>query len=182
MGFKKILSYTCFLGIASFIITVALSAYYNPWFSIFKNAFSDLGSSSANSPWIYNYGLIVTAVFVILYSIFIILSANNKLEVSSGAFFFVAGIFLSLIGIYPAGTRPHVFVSTYFFIQSDLSVLCWSLGVINKNRKIGLTFLIIAIISPLIGFIVKWPSVALQESFGIVIIAIWAITVFFIYK
>jgi hypothetical membrane protein len=182
MDFKKIISYTCFLGIASFIITIALSTYYNPWFSIFKNAFSDLGAPSANLPWIYNYGLIVTSIFITLYSIFIILSASNKLEVISGAFFFVAGIFLSLIGIYPAGTRPHVFVSTYFFIQSDIAILSWSLGILNKNRKIGLAFLIIAIVSPLIGFIIEWPSVALQESFGIIIITIWAITVFFIYK
>jgi hypothetical membrane protein len=180
MNITKILSYSCFLGIISFIATVLLSVYYNPWFSIFKHAFSDLGASKANMFWIYNYGLIITSFFVILYSIFIILSANNKLEVISGSFFLIAGIFLALIGIYPSGTRPHVFVSTYFFVQSNLAIIAWSLG--NIKRSIGKIFLAIAIIAPIFGFGIEWPSVALQEAFGITIIIIWALMVYFIYK
>src|SRR5579875_1240852 len=126
------LAYTCFFGMLSFVITALLSAYYNPWFDFFKNAFSDLGGNRANMPWIYNYGLIVTSVFIMLFSIYLILVANNKLETISGGFFFIAGIFLALVGIYHAGTRPHVFVSTYFFVQSDFSILAWSLGILGK--------------------------------------------------
>jgi Predicted membrane protein len=38
---------------------------------------------------------------------------------------FVAGLFLALIGIYHAGTRPHVFVSTWFFVQMDTALIAW---------------------------------------------------------
>jgi len=30
-----------------------------------------------------------------------------------------------LIGIFPSGTRPHTFVSTWFFIQGDLAIIIW---------------------------------------------------------
>jgi Predicted membrane protein len=178
----RALSYSCFFGITSFVLTLFFSIFYNPWFNIFEHAFSDLGSNNAKMPWIYNYGLIFTSVFVMLFSVFMIIKSKGKLEIIGGSFFFISGIFLALIGMYPAGTRPHTFVSTYFFIQSNLAILTWSLGILNKKKNVGLTFLVIGFISPLLGFFINWPSVALQETFGIIIIIAWVITVYFIYS
>ncbi len=178
----KFLGYSWLGGILAFILTVIASASVNPWFDLFSNAFSDLGSSNANSPWIYNYGLIITAIFVMLYSVYITLYSQSKLETIGGAFFFIAGVFLFLIGIFPAGTRPHVFVSTYFFVQSDFSIFAWALGILKRNKGYGLFSLIISIIGPVLGFTINWPSVAIQEAFGISLIAVWALLVFFYYK
>jgi len=182
MNYLKTLSYSCFFGILSFLLTVLLSIYYNPWFNFFKHAFSDLGSLSANMPWIYNYGLIVTSIFVLLYSVYIIAISKNKLETISGAFFFISGIFLALIGIFYAETRPHTFVSTYFFIQSDFSIIAWSLGVIKRKITLGFFMLFIALISPMFAILLPWPSVAIQEAFGITIIILWVIIVFLTYR
>jgi len=178
----NLLSYTCFLGMISFLITAILSSYFNPWFNFFKNAFSDLGSPNANMPWIYNYGLIITAIFIMLYSSYIIAKSKNKLEIVSGSFFFIAGIFLVLIGYLHEGMPYHGFVSVYFFTQSDFAILAWSLGVLRRNIKLGITFLLIGLIAPLISVILPWPSAATVEAFGIIIISIWAIVTFFYYR
>jgi hypothetical membrane protein len=170
----KILRFSGIIAVMLAWFVIGLSIYYNPWFVFTKNALSDLGSPDANAPWIYNYGLIVTAIFVILYSIYLILDANNKIETVGGAFVIIAGIFLALIGIYYAGTRPHVFVSTWFFVQMDLAMLIYSLGLLFEKLKIyGLSLIIISVIGPFIALIVKWPSAATLETFGIIIIDVW---------
>lgn len=179
---KRILSYSCFLGIASSMLTILISIYYNPWFDFFKNAFSGLGSDEANMPWIYNYGLIITSIFVYLYSVYLAMESKNKLEVFASAFFFIAGIFLALIGIYHAGTRPHVFVSSYFFFQSWLSIFTWSMGIMKRKFKLGLSSLILAIIAPLLAYFIKWPSVASLEALGIAVIYFWVLISFFSYS
>ncbi|MGB9729777.1 MAG: DUF998 domain-containing protein [Thermoprotei archaeon] len=155
-------------------ITIGVSVYYNSWFAFNANAFSDLGGPRATNPWIYNYGLIVTAIFVIMYSLYLILDSLNKLEIVGGSFIFIAGMFLSLIGIYHAGTRPHVFVSTWFFIQMDLAILTYGLGlVLEKIKYYGIISIMLSIIGPITTVIIRWPSVAMMEAYGILIIDIW---------
>jgi len=178
---NKEMLYIAVSGIIAFILTVITSIYFNPWFNLFKNAFSDLGSDKANLPIIYNYGLIITSLFVIMYSISLISLGKNKLEVVSGSFFFIAGIFLSLIGIYHAGTRPHVFVSSYFFIQSDISILTWSLSALSNKINYGIISLTLVLLGTILGFFLNWPSVAIQEAFGISLISIWVILASFYY-
>jgi hypothetical membrane protein len=56
-----------------------------------------------------------------LLSLYIAYESKRKLVVFSSALLFTAGIFLALIGVFPSGTRPHVFVSTRLFIQVWLS-------------------------------------------------------------
>ncbi len=146
----------------------------NPWFIFTVHAFSDLGAPDANSPWIYNNGMISIGVLIIIYSIYLVWSSVNKLTTVGGSFVFISGIFLMLIGIYPAGTRPHVFVSTWFFIQFDLAIIAWSLGMYIYSRdKLSLSALVIGLIAPVIGFGVDWPSAAMAETFGIIVIDYW---------
>ena len=94
----------------------------NPWFSFRRRALSDLGDArSATDPWMYNTGLIVVAAVLRIYSLYIAYESKRKLVVFSSALLFTAGIFLALVGVFPSGTRPHVFVSTWLFIQVWLS-------------------------------------------------------------
>ncbi|MEM2722496.1 MAG: DUF998 domain-containing protein, partial [Thermoplasmata archaeon] len=78
-----------------------------------------------------------------------------------------------LIGSYHSGTRPHTFVSSWFFIQSLISFVTLSFALIFLKKKIlGFTLLSISLISPLIAYLVPWQSVAETETFGIVIVDI----------
>ncbi|WP_054857137.1 DUF998 domain-containing protein [Vulcanisaeta sp. JCM 16159] len=174
MGAKQFLTYTGIIAAVLAWLFIAISISVNPWFIFTKNAFSDLGGPYATDPWIYNYGLIITSIFIDLYSINLLLVSRNKVEDFASAFVFIAGLFLALIGIYHEGTRPHVFVSTWFFTQMDIALITWGIGsLMAKDRRLGLFSLLLGIIAPLIALIVPWPSAATEEAYGIVVIDLW---------
>ncbi len=168
-----------FTGLAAAVlawIVILLSISYNPWFVFTKHAFSDLGSPTAEKPWIFNYGLIIIGVLALLYSLTLIEDAANKIENAGGAFTFIAGIFLALIGTYPSGTRPHTFVSTWFFIQSDLAIIAWGMGLLLSGLKVfGMVLTAIGILAPIAATIIEWPSIAIMEACGITLIDAWAV-------
>ncbi len=181
MRFKivGILRYFGILSILSSWITIITSILLNPWFKFAKNAFSDLGASNACMPWIFNYGLMITGVLIILYSFAQFLDSMNILEYLGSGYTNVMGIFLMLIGLYPTGTYPHTFVSVWFFIQGDLAIAVWGLGlIIRRWYRLGLSYITLALISPIIAYIIKWPSIATLEVFGILVLDIWIITLF----
>ena len=94
-------------------------------------------------------------------------------------------MFLALIGVFPAGTRPHVFVSTWFFVQMGVGLIV--LGVSMRLR--GLPYGLFVSAVSLAGFLVYglveatlgWPSVAAGEAFGILVIDVAVIASFLSY-
>jgi len=150
---------------------ILFSIYLNPWFNFQGDAFSSLGSESANYPFVYNIlAMVLTGLIIMIYSIYAIYLSRNKIETCGYSFLFISGIFLMLIGIYHSGTRPHTFVSSWFFIQSLFSFITISIGLIINKMRIGLILLLISIISPFIAYIIPWQSVAETEAFGIIVI------------
>ena len=129
------------LAIISAWLTIIISIHFNPWFSVTKNALSDLGGGNLINnnhpaplyPYIYNYGMIITGILLFLFSSMIIINSRNKIEINGLSFFMISGLFLALIGIYHEGTYPHDFVSIWFFILASISY--FSIGIsliINK--------------------------------------------------
>lgn len=83
---------------------------------------------------------------------------------------FVAGIFLSLIGLFPSSTKPHDFISLWFFIQIRLSLLPATLGMVKDRRIIhSLVLWVLIFVGPLGAIFIDWPSVALLEIFGVIL-------------
>jgi hypothetical membrane protein len=163
---------------------IGLSWYLNnSWFVFTRDAYSDFGGSMSCCPKLYNYGLILVGFLLILYGVCIWIVGLNKLEIGGGAFMVIAGIFLALIGVYPSGTRPHTFVSTWFFIQADLALIITSLGIWLSNRSplsyagfwASLAAYPIAII---LQIVIGWPSAAVLETYGIFVIDIVAIFIY----
>ncbi|USH00164.1 DUF998 domain-containing protein [Thermococcus argininiproducens] len=164
----RCLKYSGIAGVVVYWLFVAWSISRNPWFSFWSNALSDLGSPEmARAPGIYNYGLVITAVFMLAFSVYLMLSAENKLRTVGGAYISISAIFLALIGVFHAGTRPHGFVSTYFFVQFFLGMLIYGTG--SKDRAVrygsGLLFAL-----AVLGTFINWPSVALIETYEIALI------------
>ncbi len=146
----------------------------NPWFVFTEHAFSDLGGSSANNPWLYNYGMMSIGLLIIIYSIYLVYISKNKLMTVGSSFAIIAGIFLIMVGVYPSGARPHVFVSTWFFLQFDLAIIIWGLGAYRLYRDfVSLSLLLIGFVAPIIGFLAPWPSAATVEAFGVLVIDFW---------
>ena len=164
-------------------ITIFVSISYNPWFVFTRDAFSDLGGERTLYPWIYNYGLIITGFIIILYSIVQLYDSVNRVEAFGSGYTSIMGIFLMLIGIFPSGTRPHIFVSTWFFIQGDLAIIIWGIGMILRGlKKLGVFILVLGLVSPIIGFGVDWPSAATAEAFGVIVLDIWILAMLKIHK
>ncbi|CAD5244426.1 conserved membrane protein of unknown function [Thermococcus camini] len=169
------LKYSGIAGVIVYWLFVAWSIGKNPWFSFWSNALSDLGSPEmARASWIYNYGLIVTAIFMLAFSVYLVFSAGNKLQTAGGAYVSISSLFLALIGVFHAGTRPHSFVSTYFFVQFFLGMLIYGVGSKDKAIRYG-SLLLFAL--ALLGTFVHWPSVALIETYEIALIAVFTLLV-----
>ncbi len=173
----KLLERLWVLGLVAIIVAwiiIAASWYINPWFRLLEHAFSDLGGIDANKPWLYNYGLIATGLLVVGYSIGLYSLSREKMEVVGASFVFIAGLFLALIGVYPSGTRPHVFVSSWFFIQMDLAIIAIGIGLAKRGSTLGRYVAAIGVLSPVLFVVVEWligwPSVALAEAYGILAI------------
>jgi len=169
----KVLKYSGIAGGMTYWLFTFWAISKNNWFSFFEHALSDLGTGEANAPWIYNYGLIVSSLFVMLFAVYLVLISQTKLQTVGGAYISVAAIFLALIGLYPGGTRPHVFVSTYFFVQFFLGMFLYGLGSEKRVRNISTLLFILAII----GTLIEWPSVALIETYEILLIMAFALLI-----
>ena len=169
----KYLKYSGIAGAIVYWLFVEWSINRNPWFSFWRNALSDLGGSGANSPWIYNIGLVVTSLFMLVFSLYIILNAKNKLQTVGGAYLSVSAIFLALIGIFHEGTRPHIFVSTYFFVQFFVGALIYGLGSGKKVKKASVFLFILAVV----GAFLKWPSTALLETYEILLVMAFTLVI-----
>ncbi|MCX8185069.1 MAG: DUF998 domain-containing protein [Sulfolobales archaeon] len=172
----RILRFSGLVAVVLAWVVIYVSTYRNPWFDVFRHALSDLGGPRAADPWIYNVGLVATGVVTSTYSLYLAAASREKASIYASAFIFIAGVFLSLIGIFPSGTRPHTFVSTWFFVQMWMALVASAVDFLLRKKLIpGLTTLALLITGPLGAVLIDWPSVALLEIYGVVIIDIYVI-------
>jgi len=155
-----------------------LSCYLlTPKWVLTKNALSDFGNPEFTKYFlVFDIGLIVLAIVIWLMSLSIVALAKNKVQVFGGAFWFVAGIFLALIGYYHEGTYPHNFVSVWFFVQGALAISIVGIGsYVDGDVKASVIQLIIAILMPLGAITIHFPSAATIEVYEIAIMDVWLI-------
>ena len=173
---SKVLTYMGIVAAVLAWVIILASISLNPWFSMFNNALSDLGNTHANYYWLYNYGLVLTAALMLLFSFYLLLVSENKVEAMGSSFVTIASIFLALIGIFHEGSYPHTFVSEWFFTQMDLAIVTWSIGlIVGRRLNYGIPLLLLGLIAPIPALFIKWPSTAILETYGIIIIDVWAI-------
>ncbi len=144
------------------------------WFVFTRDAFSDLGGPGARMPWLYNLGLIAVGLMVVAYGACQALLHDSKAGVLGGGYMALAGVFLALIGVFPSGTRPHTFVSTWFFIQIDLALILLAWATARLGGRLSRPALALAVAAwPVAGIVealIGWPSAAVLEAYGIIVI------------
>ena len=170
------------LGVASGIsgwLVILASIQRNPWFVFTEHAFSDLGGPMAHDTWLFSNGMILTGLVIILYGVYLVHVSFNKPTTVGAAFLLITGGFLTLIGVFPSGTAPHFFVSVGFFTMSDLSILAWGAGLLGGEKNVfGKLFVGIGVLGPVLTAIIPWPSIAVVEAFGILIMNVWVALMF----
>ena len=165
-------------GISGWLVIFA-SIQRNPWFVFTEHAFSDLGGPIATDAWLFNNGMIITGLMIVLYGVYLVHESFNKPMTVGAAFLMITGVFLTFIGMFPSGTKHHYFVSVWFFTQADLSILAWGMGLIGEKKDgQGKLFVALGIMGPLLAVIIPWPSTAVVETFGILIMNIWVALMF----
>jgi len=162
------------LSILSFCVFTSASIHRNSWFRFSRNAFSDLGCPRAYDPWIYNYGLVVTAILLGFFSVYLVYYSKSRLEIVGSSYISVSSIFLALIGVFHCGTKPHGFVSTYFFVQIFLGILIFGIGLFRRNKTLSLSFIVI-FLSSIFGLFIKWSSAAEIEAYEIFLLGIFGL-------
>jgi len=105
MRYPRILICMGLVAIAFAWVVIGASWILNPWFVFTEDAFSDFGGSESCCPELYNYGLMITGMLIVLYGLAICIVADEKLEVAGGSYVILAGIFLALIGVFPLGNK-----------------------------------------------------------------------------
>lgn len=168
-----------YLGAASGLvgwIVILVSIALNPWFVFTEHAFSDLGGKLSTTPMVFNCGMMFTGVLIVGYGFYLVSQSMNKMSTVGSAFTLISGLFLMLIGVYPTGTYPHYFVSVYFFTQTDIAIGTWGLGLLRgENKETGKVLLGLSVFAPIITALVDWPSTAVVEAYGILIMNLWVI-------
>lgn len=168
-----------YLGVVSGIsgwIVILFSVSLNPWFVFTEHAFSDLGGRLSDVPWVFNYGMMFTGLLIIGYGFYLVNASKNKIQTVGSAFTISSGVFLVLIGVFPSGIKHHFFVSVWFFTQTDIAIGTWGLGLLKGDYdSTGKLLLGMSIVGPLIAAIIDWPSTAVVEAYGILIMNIWVI-------
>ncbi|MEB3851333.1 MAG: DUF998 domain-containing protein [Desulfurococcales archaeon] len=144
------------------------------WFAFTRDAFSDLGGAGSCCPGVYNYGLMAVGAVIVALGAAMLAASRGRLEAAGAAYMALAGVFLALIGYYHSGTRPHVFVSTWFFVQADLALALSSAGLALRGSRLALASLAVALaafpVAGLVGATVGWPSAAVLEAYGVILI------------
>ena len=171
--------YSWLLGFSLFWVFLVLSISRNPWFDLRRHALNDLGDARrATDPWMYNAGLVVVGTVLCVYSLYVAYVSRGRLAVFSSALLFTAGLFLALVGVFPSGTRPHTFVSTWFFVQVWLSSIPLLVDSVRSRRPTYVASMAsVSIIAPAVAYAVEalvgWPSVAILEVYGAVVVGLY---------
>lgn len=156
------------------------------WFVFTRDAFSDFGGPRSCCPGLYNYGLMGVGLLIVALGYCMALASRGRLEAAGAAYAGLAGVFLGLIGYYHAGTRPHVFVSTWFFVQMDAALVMLSTGLARRGCRLAVPALYASMeafpIAGLVGVLVGWPSAAVVETYGVLVIDFSIILVALCYR
>jgi hypothetical membrane protein len=176
-----------YLGFAAVFTAWAFilaSIALNPWWvgHFTTGALSELGTPGdhVRYPWVYNSGLVITSVLAFLYSVSLAYLSLNRVQVVGSAFFMIASVFLAMIGVFHGGTYPHTFISSYFFVQADLSAFTWGIGLLlSRFRGTGVTILALSVAAPVLASLLPLTSAAEDETLGILAIDLWVFIMHF---
>ena len=170
-------------------ITIITSIIVNPWFSIFRNALSDLGNSQVHpesAPY-FNMGLMAAGILVTIFAVGIYSHMRNIIEKIGGILFILSGIALFGIGFFPEHVKPwHYIFSVAFFVLFGFALLIIGAGFLIAKRDmfLGVFGLIAGIADAIIWIAIPWRSLGvtgvaipefLSSLFGVIWIVIYSI-------
>ncbi len=92
------------------------------WFRWANHALSDLGAADASYSNIFNIGLVLAGIIGFLFAMAIFRLIETRVGVAGVSFVTASMILLILVGIFPAGTWPHLYVAVGFYALSIIGI------------------------------------------------------------
>ncbi len=167
-----------------FFAFVAVSIYLNPWFDIRTGALSDLGSSLARYPWVFNGGLFITSLIGVVFAFNFVRKLEKPLNLL-WYFLLASSLSFMMVSMFPEDAAVFV-VSNYitvhkfftllgFFIVS-LTMLLFSIYWIKNSRwrAGGVALLSYGIVSSSLAYYFGQPGDAILELAVGTLSLIWA--------
>lgn len=169
--------------VAAWLIIGASWALNSSWFAWTRDAYSDLGGPRSCCPILYNAGLALVGALLIAYGACLASCLPSRLGAVGAGYLALDGVFLGLIGYYHEGTRPHVFVSSWFFVQADVALILALYDAYRSGRGTPcLAALVLSAaafpVAVLVGVVWGWPSAAVLETYGIIIIDVGVLALY----
>lgn len=171
--------------IVAFACTLLSIAFY-PQFSWTNNALSDLGVISGPTSAVFNSGLIVSGVLIILFGTGLpVLLGKRLLGKISASVLILDAIALGAIGVFPENARPiHYYASVAFFALLPVSMfLITATFLLTARRKIGLFTLLAAVVAAAVWiaqFSVRFvPGAAVPEAISALSGLVWFVVLGF---
>ncbi len=159
-------------------ILLAINSYAQ--FSWVENALSDLGVVTGVTALLFNYGLIISGILGLVFSVGLLLFLGKRFENRIGACFFaLACLSLIAIGFFPENIKPtHYLVSVAFFILLPISMFVLSIAFwLMKQVRMTLFTLLIAMFAAatwVLHFSFQYtPGVAIPEALSGLAGSIW---------
>ncbi len=182
MGFFRQAKLTCYLGLISYVMgvgTIGAAVAVNPWFNVWTDALSDMGRVGLSTAWVFNVGLMVSAVVGMAYVACLLKVFRNPLTHLAAGVYLVAAANLFLVGAFPEGTKPHWTVSYEFFFLMFFTYLLnapalWLEG-LRKHALINLALFALGLGG---SVVISWPSIATAELYSIALMGVWYVTMF----
>ncbi len=143
------------------------------WFSPLHGAFSDLGSSRASHPYVFNMGLVAVAALLALLARCLYRAAGSKPATVGAGYLGLAAVFLAQVGLFPEGTVFHNCVALWFFLLADAGLLLYSLESWRRGGCCLAALLSSAAMVPgatIVELLVGWPSTAALEAYAIALL------------
>ncbi|MGQ4892232.1 MAG: DUF998 domain-containing protein [Candidatus Njordarchaeia archaeon] len=123
---ENLLKYKYLIGLITPIIAygcIFAAIAVSPWFTWSKNALSDLGAHQGSNI-IFNTGLIISGLLLILYTALIFERYGNIIGKIGTIILGLSGIFLLLIGVFPEQYGIiHYDVSVGFFVTFPIAMI-----------------------------------------------------------
>lgn len=166
--------------LVGFAATFAAAAR-SPTFGWTQSALSDLGAPTAANPWLFNWGLVASAVVTLPFAWVLWQVADHPAERLATATFAACIVALGLVGVFPSGTALHLPVAVGYF--SLLSFTLWIHGTgaaLAGAVRLGLVAMWLGIAHVLLWIV--WVAaglggVAVPEIVGSILLYVWIVLV-----
>jgi hypothetical membrane protein len=161
---------------------ILLAIAYSPEFSWTENALSDLGVQEGITANLFNYGIIISGIFAMIFALGLFTFLREKLLGKIGAFIFILDILaLIAIGVFPENVKPtHYYVSVIFFALFPISMLIICATFLRSGKvKMGIFTFLMAFVAAavwIIQFSLRFvEGVAIPEAISAISALAWLI-------